>query len=142
LIPGKKRTQKIIQILKEAKKMTTMEMNARRPAIDFDPDAIFEEYKARQRRMKRAQSGVHRYRISREANGVHRYRISREANAFTILLFGIGFLLFVIGLCTGLMTIPHGFVGWIATWVLAVALRAYSVTSVHSDETDYEPQYR
>jgi hypothetical protein len=109
--------------------MTTMEMNARRPAIDFDPDAIFEEYKARQRRMKRAQSGA------------HRYRISREANAFTILLFGIGFLLFVIGLCTGLMTIPHGFVGWIATWVLAVALRAYSVTSVYSDETDYEPQY-
>ena len=108
--------------------MVTMEMNAR-PTIDFDPDAIFEEYKARQRRLKR------------ERNGAYRYQISREANAFTILLFGIGVLIFVVALCTGLMTIPHGFVGWIATWVLAVALRAYSVRSVYRDETDYEPQY-
>jgi hypothetical protein len=105
-----------------------MEMNPGL-AIDFDPDEIFEEYKAKQRRIKRA------------TNGVHRYRISREANAFTILLFGIGFLLFVIGLCTGLISIPHGFVGWIATWVLAVALRAYSVISVHHDMIDYESEY-
>lgn len=108
--------------------MVTMEMNAR-PEIDFDPDAIFEEYKARQRRIK----GAH--------NGAHRYQISREANAFTILLFGIGFLIFVVGLCTGLMTVPHAFVGWIATWVLAVALRAYSITSVHRNEMNYEHEY-
>jgi hypothetical protein len=104
--------------------MVTRELN-HKPILDFDPDAIFEEYKARQRRNR----------------GVYRHQISREANAFTILLFGIGFLIFVIGLCTGLMTVPHAFVGWIATWVLAVALRAFCVTSVYRDEVDYESKY-
>jgi len=84
----------------------------------IDPEMIYKEIKSeRMRRQK-----------------VYRYRIGPLANAVTILLFGIGVLVFVIGLCTDLVTIPLGFVGWIATWVMAVPLRAYFVRSV----PDYE----
>ncbi|UCC60167.1 MAG: hypothetical protein JSV02_10670 [Dehalococcoidia bacterium] len=102
--------------------MVTMEMNAR---PEIDPEAILREMKAKRQRKNR----------------VARYQICREANALTILMFGIGFLIFVIGLCTGLLTVPHGFVGWIATWVVAFALRSYCGTVSYEDRVDYEPEY-
>ncbi len=102
--------------------MVTMEMNAR---PEIDPEAILREMKAKRQRKNR----------------VARYQICREANSLTILMFGIGFLIFVIGLCTGLLTVPHGFVGWIATWVVAFALRSYCGTVSYEDRVDYEPEY-
>ncbi len=101
--------------------MVTMATNAR---PQTDPEMVYREIKAERQRTKR----------------VYRYRIGRLANAVTILLFGIGVLVFVIGLCTDLVTIPLGFVGWISTWVLAIPLRAYFVRSVPHDEIDDEPE--
>jgi len=102
--------------------MVTMQINAR---PEIDPEAILREMKAKRQRK----------------NTVARYQINREANALTILMFGIGFLIFVVGLCTGLLTVPHGFVAWIATWVVAFALRSYCGTVVYEDRVDYEPEY-
>jgi uncharacterized membrane protein len=101
--------------------MVTMETSAR---SRIDPEMIYKEIKSERLRAKK----------------VYRYRIGRLANAVTILLFGIGVLVFVIALCTDLVTIPLGFVGWIATWVMAVPLRAYFVQSVPQDEVDCEPE--
>ena len=86
--------------------MVTMEVSAR---PETNPETIYRETKAERQRAKR----------------VYRYSIGRLENATTILLFGIGALVFVIGLCTDLVTIPLGFVGCIGTWVLAIPLRAY-----------------
>ena len=102
--------------------MTTMEMNA---TPEIDTEAILREILEKKQRK----------------NTVARYQINREANALTILMFGIGFLIFVVGLCTGLLTIPHGFVAWIATWVVAFALRSYCGTVVYEDRIDYESEY-
>jgi len=97
----------------------------RRPWIEFDPEEIYNEYEARSMRAKRAR----------------KYRISREANALTTALFGIGILMFVISLTTGLLSVPHGFLAWIAAWVLVFALRSYLVTVVYDDTGDHEPQF-
>jgi hypothetical protein len=101
--------------------MVTMETSAR-PRID--PEMIYKEIKTERLRTRK----------------VYRYRIGRLANAVTILLFGIGVLVFVIGLCTDMVTIPLGFVGWIATWVMAVPLRAYFVRSVPHNEVACEEE--
>jgi hypothetical protein len=69
---------------------------------------------------------------------ISRYFIGREANAFTVLLFGLGFLFFVIGVCTHLYPVGYGVVGWFAFWVLATALRVYFGRWAHSDTIDYE----
>ena len=101
--------------------MVTMETTARR---EIDPQVIYREIKAERRRAKT----------------VHRYHIGRLANAVTILLFGIGVLVFVIALCTDAVTIPLGFVGWMSTWVMAIPLRAYFVRSVSHEEIEYDPE--
>jgi len=101
----------------EAKEMVTLE-RSQRPMIDFDPDAIYAEYESRERRKRRA----------------YRYEISRQANIFTTVFFGVGLLIFVIGLTTGLLSIPHAFLGWVATWLLAFVARACCVTSVEGGE--------
>jgi hypothetical protein len=103
--------------------MVTMEANS---MTEIDPNVVYREVTHKRRRI----------------NTVYRYQIGRLANAVTILLFGIGVLVFVIGLCTDLVTIPLGFVGWISTWVLAVPLRVYFVRSVSRDVIDYEPDDR
>ena len=103
--------------------MVTMELTGRR---EIDPEAILREMREKRQRK----------------NTVARYQISREANALTILMFGLGFLVFVIGVCTGLLTVPHAFVGWIATWVLGFALRSYCGTMVYEDRIDFEPDYQ
>ena len=104
--------------------MTTMEMGTR---DKFDPQAILDEIREKRERREMRQNRI---------SGA-RYQISPEANSFTILLFGIGFLVFVVGLCTGLLTVPHAFVGWIATWVVAVAMRSYFGRVIYSDHGDY-----
>ncbi len=103
--------------------MVTMEMDAR---PEIDPEAILRGIQEKRQRQR----------------SVARYQIGRAENALTILLFGIGFLVFVIGICTGLLTVPHGFVGWIATWVVAFALRSYCGTMVYEDRIDFEPDYQ
>jgi hypothetical protein len=101
-----------------------MEMDAR---DKFDPQDILDEIRENRERRVRRQN----------RNTGARYQISPEANSLTILLFGIGFLVFVVGVCTGLLTVPHGFVGWIATWVVAVAARSYFGKVVYSGRGDY-----
>ena len=100
--------------------MVTMEANA---GTEIDPNVVYREITDKRRGIK----------------STYRYQIGRLANAVTILLFGIGVLVFVIGLCTDLVTIPLGFVGWISTWVLAVPLRVYFIRSVSRDVIDFEP---
>ena len=56
---------------------------------------------------------------------IRRFERTREENALLVLLFGFGVLIFVIGASTGLLSASHGFVGWVATWVIALALWAY-----------------
>jgi len=102
--------------------MVTIEANSK---AEIDPKIAYREIIDKRRRIK----------------SIYRYKIGRLANAVTILLFGIGVLVFVISLCTDLVTIPLGFVGWISTWVLAVPLRVYFVRSVSHDVIDYEPDH-
>jgi hypothetical protein len=54
-------------------------------------------------------------------------RQNNEMNALTIFLMGTGVLLLVLGPCTGLYGIGMGFVGLVASWVVAVTLRVYHV---------------
>ncbi len=108
--------------------MTTMEMDAR---DKFDPQAILDEMN--EKRERREQQ---REEFRDRARGA-RYKISPEANSITILLFGIGFLIFVVGICTGLLTVPLGFVGWIGTWVVAVTMRSYFGRVVYGGRGDY-----
>ena len=72
--------------------------------------------------------------------GICVYKMGREADALLVLLFGLGVLIFVIGLCTGLYAVAHGFVGWVASWVLGFALRAYFGTWMYRDTIDYEAE--
>jgi hypothetical protein len=51
--------------------------------------------------------------------------IGRGANALTVLLFGLGVLVLVIGLCTDLYSAGIGVVGWIALWVAGYTVRTY-----------------
>lgn len=51
------------------------------------------------------------------------HQMGREADVLTILLFGLGVLIFIVGLCTGLYPAAHGFVGWVASWVCAFVVR-------------------
>ena len=79
------------------------------------------------------------YKVERERrNRLGRYCIAREANAFTVLLFGLGFLFFVVGACTDLYPVGLGFVGWVALWVFAITLRVYFGRWDHSDTIDHE----
>ncbi len=71
---------------------------------------------------------------------IRRYERSRERNALLVLLFGLGVLIFVVGLATGLLTLALGFVGWVAIWVVAFALWAYWGTRQSEDAIDYEPE--
>ena len=98
--------------------MVTMELNANR-------ETVYREDRAEPHRRKR----------------ICRYDIGREENALLVLLFGIGVLIFVVGACTGLLTVAQGFVGWVGTWVLGFALRAYCGTWVYRDTSDYEPEW-
>lgn len=71
---------------------------------------------------------------------IRRYERGREENALLVLLFGFGVLIFVVGLATGLLTLALGFVGWVATWVIAFALWAYWGTRQSEDAIAYEPE--
>jgi len=46
--------------------------------------------------------------------------------ALVVLLFGIGFLVMVIGLVTDFYDfVPEGLLGWLAAWILAFVLLAF-----------------
>lgn len=72
---------------------------------------------------------------------IRRYGKWPVENALTILMFGLGFLIFVVGLTTELLTVALGFVGWVATWVIAIALRVFYGTRHYEDTSDYEPEW-
>lgn len=65
-----------------------------------------------------------------------------EKNALTIFLFGLGILLLVTGLCTGLYSPQIGVVGWIAAWVVAATLHALYGLGDKRDEDYYEERWR
>jgi len=72
---------------------------------------------------------------------IRRYGMGRMENALTILLFGIGFLIFVVGLSTGVISVAHGFVGWVATWVIAIAMRVYYGSREYEVASNYAPEW-
>ena len=55
-------------------------------------------------------------------------------NAFTVLLIGLGFLVLALGLFTDLYEPKFGIVGLVAMWVIAVALRVYTLTADQDEE--------
>lgn len=72
---------------------------------------------------------------------IRRYERSRERNALLVLLFGSGLLIFVVGLATGLLSIPHSFLGAVAMWVIALALLVFWGTRQRDEAIDYEPEW-
>jgi uncharacterized oligopeptide transporter (OPT) family protein len=48
-----------------------------------------------------------------------------ETNALVVFLMGLGILAMVLGPCTGLYGIGLGFIGLVASWVVAITLRVY-----------------
>jgi CRP-like cAMP-binding protein len=67
-----------------------------------------------------------------------RYERGRQENAFLVLLFGSGAFIFVVGAATGLLSAALGFVGLVATWVIALALWAYWK---HEESLYSEPEW-
>jgi hypothetical protein len=62
-------------------------------------------------------------------------------NAFTILLLGLGVLVLVVGLVTEAFSAAMGVVGLVALWVIAIALRVYTVvTDQDEDFGRYRPR--
>ena len=55
-------------------------------------------------------------------------------NAFTVLLIGVGVLALALGLFTDLYEPKYGVVGMVALWVIAVALRVYTLTADRDEE--------
>jgi prepilin signal peptidase PulO-like enzyme (type II secretory pathway) len=65
----------------------------------------------------------------------------RAMNAFTVLLFGLGVLVFVAGVFTDAYDWKIGVVGAVALWVLAVTLRVYTFSRDEDEEFGhYEPR--
>ncbi len=65
----------------------------------------------------------------------------RFMNAFTVLLFGLGVLVFVAGLFADAYSWKIGIVGAVALWVFAVTLRVYAFTRDEDEEFgDYRPR--
>lgn len=56
----------------------------------------------------------------------------RFMNALTALLFGIGILVFAVGLFTEQYSWQIGLIGMVAAWVIALAMRVYLAS--RSDE--------
>ena len=67
-----------------------------------------------------------------------RFCIDHGINALTALLFGLGVLSFFVGLCTDVLTVGQGVVGWVALWVLAYTTRVYYGRWEHSDPAENE----
>jgi len=74
----------------------------------------------------------------RKTRQICRYCIDHGINALTVLLFGLGVLSFFVGLCTHLLTLGQGVVGWIALWVVAYTIRVYFGRWERSDAADHE----
>lgn len=66
------------------------------------------------------------------------YCIDHGINALTVLLFGLGILSFFVGLCSDVLTVGQGIIGWIALWVLASTIRVYFGRWEHLDTADYQ----
>jgi prepilin signal peptidase PulO-like enzyme (type II secretory pathway) len=65
------------------------------------------------------------------------YCIDRGINALTVLLFGLGVLSFFVGLCTDVLTVGQGVIGWVALWVVAYTIRVYYGRWERFDASDY-----
>ena len=79
------------------------------------------------------------YRDSKvEREPVCQYSIEREADTLTVVLFGLGVVIFFVGLCTGLLSAGQGLVGCAASWALAFAIRAYFGEWTYNDPIDDE----
>jgi len=67
--------------------------------------------------------------------------MERSRAAFTILLFGLGILVAVVGLVTDAYSAAIGFVGLVALWVIAITLRVYWVATNRDEEFgSYRPR--
>lgn len=67
--------------------------------------------------------------------------MERSRNAVTVLLFGLGVLVLVVGLCTDAYSAALGFVGLVALWVIGITLRVYWFARDPDEEFgDYRPR--
>ena len=65
---------------------------------------------------------------------------TRFMNAFTVMLYGLGVLVFVAGLFADVWSWKMGIVGMVALWVVGFTLRVYTFTNdADEDFGDYEP---
>ena len=60
-----------------------------------------------------------------------------ETNALVVFLLGLGVLVMVLGPCTGLYGIGLGFIGLVASWVVAITLRVYHIGTPDEHNWDY-----
>ncbi len=58
-----------------------------------------------------------------------------EINALVVFLMGLGVLVVALGLCTDIFSVQLGFIGLVASWVVAMTLRVYHTGT--PDDTDY-----
>jgi hypothetical protein len=54
-------------------------------------------------------------------------RSRNETNALVVFLIGLGVLILVLCPCAGLYGVGLGFIGLVASWVMAITLRVYHV---------------
>jgi len=67
--------------------------------------------------------------------------MDRLWDALTVLLFGLGVLVLVVGLCTDAYSPALGVVGLVALWVIAITLRVYWLASDRDEEFgSYRPR--
>lgn len=67
--------------------------------------------------------------------------MDRSRAAFTILIFGLGILVAVVGLVTDAYSAAIGFVGLVALWVIGVTLRVYWLATDRDEEFgSYRPR--
>ncbi len=67
--------------------------------------------------------------------------MERSRAAFTILLFGLGILVAVVGLVTDVYSAALGFVGLVALWVIGITLAVYwQATNRNEEFGSYRPR--
>jgi hypothetical protein len=65
----------------------------------------------------------------------------RFMNAFTVLIYGLGAVVFIAGVFAGIYSWKIGLIGAVVLWVIGITLRVY-VFSTDEDEEfgNYEPR--
>jgi len=57
-----------------------------------------------------------------------------EINALVVFLMGLGILVVTLGLCTDVYSVQLGFIGLVASWVVAITLRVYHAGTANDND--------